>query len=89
MERRQGWNFLKGYVSLGWILHERSVYVKGPIIKIPIHFSPLKGMFNLPPGCIPLEVFNLSNNEFLQNLACTLCAPVWFTTTSIEGLGQF
>ena len=29
------------------------------------------GMFNLPPACIPLEVFELPNNEFFQNLACT------------------
>ena len=43
-----------------------------------------KGMLNLPPACIPLEVFNLPNNEFLQNLACTLWVPVWFTTASIK-----
>ena len=46
-------------------------------------------MFNLPPGCIPLEVFNLPDNEFLQNLACTLWVPVWFTTASIKDLGRF
>ena len=54
-----------------------------------IQCAESKGMFNLPPACIPLEVFNLPNNEFLQNLACTLWVPVWFTTASIKDLGRF